>query len=204
MIFFPSTLVINGLPEQISELISNLGHGQIINNPDILQVTEYTIASIREINKFLANRPLSHDSKIILIADADKLNFESQNALLKNLEEPGKDNYFILTTTKPYSMLSTIVSRCHLIRHPVNSTQIQPLLTFPQTIKDRLLLSEQLASDRVSTTAYLESQLESFQKELVNSPSLQTSNTIKKILKSINLIKANIDPKTALDFLMLS
>lgn len=204
MIFFPSTLVINGSPSQISELINNLGHSQVINNPDIFEVTEYTIATIREINKFLANKPLSHESKIILIRDADKLNLESQNALLKNLEEPGNDNYFILTSVRPYSLLSTIVSRCHLIRHQISTEAYTPHIQIPKTIKERLLMSEQLTQDRIGTTVFLESQLEAFQKELTSKPTISTANTIKRIIKSISLIKANIDPKTSLDYFLLS
>ena len=204
MKIFPSTLVINGSVEDLSDLLSTLGHLQISNNPDLLEVTEYTIDSIRTITKFLANKPFSHSSKVVLINNADKLNTESQNALLKNLEEPGLDNYFLLATNRPSALLPTIISRCQQIRFQSVSTHNTPQLAIPRSLEEKLFMSSELASDRLSTIAYLESQLTAFQSQLIVAPSLPTQAMLKRIIKTINLIKANIDPKTALDFLLLS
>lgn len=204
MKIFPSTLVIHGSPGDLAELLSSLSHLQIRNNPDILEVTEYTINSIRSITKFLANRPLSHSSKVVLIKDAEKLNQESQNALLKNLEEPGTENYFILTTDRPFALLPTIISRCHQIRFQSESVPDTQVITVPKSIGEKLFMSQELASDKLSTLTYLESQLTAFQSQLVSSPTMLNQAMIKRIIKSINLIKANVDPKTALDFLLLS
>lgn len=204
MKIFPSTLVINGSSEDLSDLLSTLGHLQISNNPDLLQVTEYTIDSIRTITKFLANKPFSHSSKVVLINNADKLNPESQNALLKNLEEPGLDNYFLLATNRPSALLPTIISRCQQINFQSVSTHNTPQLTIPRSLEEKLFMSSELTSDRLSTIAYLESQLTAFQSQLIVAPSLPTQAMLKRIIKTINLIKANVDPKTALDFLLLS
>lgn len=56
--------------------------------------------------------------KIVIISDAHKLNIESQNALLKILEEPSQDLLFILETHSLESLLSTIKSRCWIINFP--------------------------------------------------------------------------------------
>lgn len=204
MKIFPSTLVIHGSQGDLNDLLSSLSHHQIQNNPDILEVTEYTINSIRSITKFLANKPFSHSSKVILIKDAEKLSLESQNALLKNLEEPGPENYFLLTTNRPFALLPTIISRCHQIRFQTASISNSPALIVPKSIEEKLFMSAELASDRLSTMTYLESQLTAFQSQLVDSPSMSSQAMIKRIIKAINLIKANVDPKTALDFLLLS
>ncbi len=50
--------------------------------------------------------------KIFIIDEADKMRTESQNALLKVLEEPNPNTVFMLTTSKPYAILPTIRSRC--------------------------------------------------------------------------------------------
>lgn len=70
------------------------------------------INSIRDINKFLS---LAHDFsyyRVILISDAHLMNEPSQNALLKNLEEPPDKVIFILTTSYPDLLRETIRSRC--------------------------------------------------------------------------------------------
>jgi len=188
----------------LSNLLISLGHLQVSNNPDLLEVTEYNINSIRSVTRFLANKPYSHISKVILIKDAEKLNIESQNALLKNLEEPGPDNYFILTTTRPHALLPTIASRCHQLRFNLQVKSDTPILTVPKSIEEKLFMSSELASDKLGTISYLEDQLALHQARLVDSPSANTASMIKRIIKSINLVKANVDSKSALDFLLLS
>ena len=49
--------------------------------------------------------------KVFVIANADKLNPQSQNALLKVLEEP-LNTVFILTCANPMDLLQTVRSRC--------------------------------------------------------------------------------------------
>jgi len=50
-----------------------------------------------------------------VIQDADRLNEQSQNALLKTLEEPPDNCIIILSTANPSALLPTIRSRCQLI-----------------------------------------------------------------------------------------
>ena len=204
MKLFPSTLVIGGSDHDIANILTTLGHQVTTNNPDIFEVSEYTIDNVRKINRFLSQKPYSHQSKIILIKNADSLQVEAQNALLKNLEEPGENNYFILTTDHPNSLLPTILSRCHSVQSEFNQNNPDKILIIPTTLVEKLSLSESLAVDKLSTVTYLENQLRLFQQKLVHEPTPENTHIIKKIIKSIALIKANVDPKTALDYLLLS
>jgi hypothetical protein len=203
MKLFPATLVINPSATDLMTLITQNGH-QIINNPDLFEVSEYKIAVIRQISKFLSQKPISHSTKIVLIQKAEDLQTESQNALLKNLEEPGENNYFILTTNHPNSLLPTIISRCQLINYHDTATTSFPLLTPSKELGVRLMQSENLVNGREGTISYLECQLRLYQTKLILEPNLTNQQFIKKIIKTISLIKANIDHKTALDFLLLS
>ena len=58
--------------------------------------------------------------KIALIFDADRMNDEAQNALLKTLEEPPPDTTLILSTSNPAALLPTTRSRCQLVPIPSN------------------------------------------------------------------------------------
>jgi DNA polymerase III delta prime subunit len=203
MKLFPSTLVISPSITEITDLLNSIDH-QIINNPDLLEISEYKIDVVRQITKFLAQKPLIHPNKVVLIQNADNLNLESQNALLKNLEEPGENNYFILTSSHPHSLLPTIISRCHHINYHFAAKISGDTLIIPDNIQQKLELTERLASDRLTTIDFLENQLRLYHAKLVSEPSIYHQQMIKKIIKSIALIKANIDPKTALDFLLLS
>ena len=50
-------------------------------------------------------------SKIIHISSAENMNTESQNFLLKTLEEPSNNTYIFLTSSKPFLLKPTLLSR---------------------------------------------------------------------------------------------
>ncbi len=50
--------------------------------------------------------------KIVIIMDADRMNVQAQNAFLKTLEEPPDRTLLMLVTSKPQTLLPTILSRC--------------------------------------------------------------------------------------------
>ena len=56
--------------------------------------------------------------KVAVIHEADRMNKESANAFLKTLEEPPANTSLLLLTTRPYSLLPTIRSRCLCFRFP--------------------------------------------------------------------------------------
>ena len=55
-------------------------------------------------------------AKVAFIHEADRMRKESSNAFLKTLEEPPSGTYIFLATTRPYSILPTIRSRCLQVR----------------------------------------------------------------------------------------
>lgn len=50
--------------------------------------------------------------KTVVLADADRLNEQASNKILKTLEEPPPRSLFLLLTDSPDELLSTIISRC--------------------------------------------------------------------------------------------
>ena len=61
-------------------------------------------------------RPNEADCKVYLFSEADKLLREdSQNALLKTIEEPPQSLYFIFTVQSAKSLLLTVRSRAHIM-----------------------------------------------------------------------------------------
>jgi len=201
---FPSTLVVSDNLDSITPILKNLGHFSVENNPDVFLVSEYSIDHIRTINNFLSLSPYSHTSKIVVIPQAHLLNIESQNTLLKNLEEPGANNYFILITTRPNALISTILSRCQIIKDQPAKSLLPAILKFPKSIAECLSLSETLPKDKVELLTYLNQQIELYQQELIKDPSATNSRLINKLIKATQMLPANIDPKSVTDFLLLS
>jgi len=64
----------------------------------------------------IALKPYSGRRKIAIIDDADYLNKEGANCLLKTLEEPPPDSVLILIGTSEQRQIPTIRSRCQVVR----------------------------------------------------------------------------------------
>lgn len=77
------------------------------------------VEQIREIiNQAWVSPMLSH-TKIFIINDAHLINQSGANALLKSLEEPPKQTFFILITNNQRNLIQTIRSRCQIFFFPI-------------------------------------------------------------------------------------
>jgi DNA polymerase-3 subunit delta' len=70
------------------------------------------IEQARELADFLAVGTHRGGLRVILVYPAEAMNVNTQNALLKNLEEPPPATVFLLVTTQPERLLATVRSRC--------------------------------------------------------------------------------------------
>ena len=91
-------------------------------HPDYFEVArpeekhELPIAVIQQLCERLTLKPARGRHKVAVVDDADLLNEEAANCFLKTLEEPPDGSLLILLATSAESQLTTIVSRCQLIR----------------------------------------------------------------------------------------
>lgn len=74
-----------------------------------------TIDDIRGLRREIRLAPVEGKYKVFYIKDADRMNEQSSNALLKVLEEPPEESVLILSTTRPHLLLPTVLSRCQVI-----------------------------------------------------------------------------------------
>ena len=73
------------------------------------------LEQIREVSRFLGRQPVEAQRGMVVIEGAEAMPEATANALLKTLEEPGQ-GLLILLCAAPERLLSTIRSRCQLIR----------------------------------------------------------------------------------------
>ena len=97
-------------------------------NKDILNYEDYkeigplegkkiiSVDQIREIIKEANELPTESEKRVFVIDEADKMNTEAQNSILKTLEEPPEYVVIILIVTNESKMLETIKSRCNIIK----------------------------------------------------------------------------------------
>ena len=112
------------------------------NHPDIIYVTHekknITVGDIRtQVVGDISVKPYSGPFKIYIIADADKMNEEAQNALLKTLEEPPEYAVILLLAQNTGAFLQTILSRCVTLRIlPLDNAVIRDYLIKKLEIPD--------------------------------------------------------------------
>ncbi|HPI40415.1 MAG TPA: AAA family ATPase, partial [Pseudobdellovibrionaceae bacterium] len=83
------------------------------------------VEQAHEVLKFLSLKPMGK-SAVVVIDQAHLMNQQSANMLLKALEEPAQDVYFILLTSSYSALLPTIRSRGQVVRFgPLSEDQIR-------------------------------------------------------------------------------
>lgn len=106
-----------------------------LNQPDIICVEHekpklISVDEIRnQVNRDIILKPYSSARKVYIIDEAEKMNHEAQNALLKTLEEPPAYATILLLTSNLEALLQTIRSRCvTLTFQPVSDVEIERYL----------------------------------------------------------------------------
>ena len=107
---------ISGVPcgecESCRRLMNDVHPDLIEISPEGKTLKSIRIEKIRELRQFVSRYPVMAGSRVAIIDDAHLMNEAAGNALLKSIEEPVGNVYFILVTDKPGSLLGTIISRC--------------------------------------------------------------------------------------------
>lgn len=70
------------------------------------------IEDIRTLKLILSKAPIINDKRFIILDDVETFNTNSLNALLKMIEEPTKNNFFVLINNETNNLVQTVRSRC--------------------------------------------------------------------------------------------
>jgi DNA polymerase-3 subunit delta' len=90
---------------------------------------EFPVELAKEMCQGLGLKPARGKNKVVILEDADDLNEESSNCLLKTLEEPPPGSVLILIALSPERLLATIVSRCQVVYfRPLSADLVREIL----------------------------------------------------------------------------
>lgn len=110
-------------------------HKEVVfsNHPDLGILIPYNrnilVDAVRDLEKHANFRPFEAKARFLIIDDADKMNAQASNALLKTLEEPPENSFIFLITSRIDSLLQTIRSRCQIVRFsPIDELEIVKFL----------------------------------------------------------------------------
>jgi DNA polymerase-3 subunit delta' len=87
------------------------------------------VDQVRDAIDRTAYRPFEGRRRVVIVEQADALQPEAQNALLKTLEEPPPASVFVLITARPDLLLPTVRSRCQRLRFgPLSAPDVASVL----------------------------------------------------------------------------
>jgi len=116
-----SLLVKKFLNQILIESNDNIDINKLINNnthPNIYRIIKKNdkknidIDQIREMIQFQNRSSFNNKERFVLIENIENLNISSSNALLKSIEEPNNNLFFLLTKSSGYNIPNTLKSRC--------------------------------------------------------------------------------------------
>ncbi|MDE3046115.1 MAG: AAA family ATPase [Verrucomicrobiota bacterium] len=109
---------------------------ELSNHPDFHLIAPegksglHSIEAFRKAIEEAHETPFEAPAKCFLIDAADRMQPAAANALLKTLEEPTLDSYFLLVSSQPDAILPTIVSRCaKLTFHTLSNAHLEAILS---------------------------------------------------------------------------
>jgi len=101
-----------GEPCNACEMCEAMTQGRALDVIEIDAASNRGIDDIRELRERVKYAPNSARYKVYIIDEVHMLTEPASNAILKTLEEPPPHAIFILATTEPHKLLTTILSRC--------------------------------------------------------------------------------------------
>ena len=115
---FAVALLTDGVPD-VAGAATRVEHGV---HPDLTWVAPSSAAGIlvgdvdEAVVAGAARTPFEAPRRVFVIEDADELNDQAANRMLKTLEEPPSFAHLILLTSRPGEVMPTIASRCQEVR----------------------------------------------------------------------------------------
>ena len=119
-----------------SDSCEECAHCRAINNgnfPDVMVISPakdfLKIDQMRFLKDTAHLKPMAGHKRVFIVVEAEKMNDEASNSLLKILEEPPLFSHIILVTPNPYRLIPTIKSRCQVFQFsPIPKEEIQKAL----------------------------------------------------------------------------
>lgn len=175
------------------------GNKAQLEHPDVLFLSEKLgIEAVKKVKEHLKWKPALAQKRIVVIEPADKLTFDSQNGLLKILEEPSENGLIVLGVENEESLLPTVISRCEVrilkadLKNNADFSSIETILG--KDAGERLEQIEKI-EDRKN---FLTDLLFYYRSKLPNDV-----QTVRKLLEAEKWIAQNVSAKAVTDYLML-
>ncbi|RIL11167.1 MAG: hypothetical protein DCC75_02895, partial [Proteobacteria bacterium] len=119
------------------------------NCPDYYEINcldrdESSVEHLRELLYSLHLSTFSSKSRVIIFNDSEYLSIQGANLMLKSLEEPRRNTYFIIVCANPSRLPATLLSRCQIwFFDTLRAEQVQAILADSKEFGDLGLTTQE-------------------------------------------------------------
>ncbi len=170
------------------------------------RATVIKVNSIRQIRREVPQTTSDGRRRVTIISQAELMNDEASNMLLKTLEEPSGDNVLILTSKRRDQLLPTIQSRCQAVRFDLLSdADVAAALQERQGVDEAVaMMSARLASGSYTRAVELLSDdLLQLRQDVVRYVRYALSQGVVSLLEEIDRVADLKDRVVTRNFLLL-
>jgi len=114
----------------LSKMISANTHPNIFKIKKKKDKKIIDIDQIREMIQFTNQTSFNNDRRFIVIEDINLMGINSANALLKSIEEPNNQTYYILINNSEFKILETIKSRCLEFKSNLKNSEVVEIVNY--------------------------------------------------------------------------
>lgn len=159
--------LLNTSRERLSRQLDFITIEQSLNEKTGKTRKDITVEQMRELRARLSQHSFVGGYKVAIVDDAEKMNIEAANALLKRLEEPAPRTILFLITTDEEKLPETILSRCQRIYfHSVKKEELENYLVERDVDKPELINLAQGLPGRLIDWLEDEGKLEKYKAEV--------------------------------------
>ena len=128
-----------------NKFFENLSNN-LISNVIFLDSNDFkniNVETIRDLKNKLQKKPFYNDKRLIILDDVETFNTNSINALLKIIEEPNDNDYFLLINNKTRLLIDTLKSRCLEFKIILNNRQRVEITNFLMNKHNQKIIIDQ-------------------------------------------------------------
>ena len=206
-----SYLIISPNNSFIEEELDKIKKGLDVSAFDLLDFNSESALGIDDAKNIIKkgiHKPYNSKNALVIIRSFNNSTIEAQNALLKYLEEAPSFLTIILVSSSEKNILSTIFSRCQIIKEKNQSRKSSDFdlnQIFKLSPGQRLKYIHDNIDSKEKAVEFLNSLIDSLENSLLqDSPNqLRSARLIKKTQTALQYLDYNLNYKHVLDILLL-
>lgn len=193
---------------EIEKILQNFSLG--LKNPDVylFEDEKTAVEQAKKIKSIFGKKSFLGGRKAVILKNGSNLSTETQNTLLKTLEELPEESIFIICALSESQFLPTVLSRCEVVRIKSDRSEYQQISEIRKSDIERLINSTieerfEFIEKLKEREELLHTLVQYFHVNLASHLEGGNVKFLKELLQAEQWAKQNVNTRAILEYLML-